>query len=115
MSYEITNTLRSASIIRVVDAGTYSISLANLSATAAETVNTASIKRVMWSTNGSITIARNGVNVLSLYNSGDMRFSDYGHTVANSSNQALTITVASGGTAIIEVAKDTTYSPALIG
>ena len=54
MPFEITNSLRSASFIRVVDAGTANVTLAQLAKNANETVNSASIKRVIWSTNGSI-------------------------------------------------------------
>jgi hypothetical protein len=116
MAKDITNSLRSASIIRVVGASSETVELANLSSNVSlETVNSASIKRVMWTTNGSITITRNSEVIAQLYNSGDMRFSDYGHAIANNSTQPIVITVASGGTVLLEVTKDTTYSPALEG
>lgn len=115
MAKEITNSLRSASIIRVVGAGTETIQLANLSAAASETVDSASIKRVMWSTNGNIIIARNGTTLLELHGGGDFRFSEIGHVVANTSTGAITITINTGGTLLMEVTKQTTYSPSLTG
>jgi hypothetical protein len=54
MPFEITNSLRSASIIRVVDAGTATITLAQLAKNANETVTLHQSNRVIWSTNGSI-------------------------------------------------------------
>ena len=116
MTIEITNSLRSASIIRVAGASSETVALANLSSNVAiETVNSASIKRLMWSTNGSITIARNGETLAELFYSGDMRFSDYGHSLAKNSTSPIVITIASGGTIFLEVTKDATYNPALEG
>jgi hypothetical protein len=116
MSIEIKNSLRSASIIRVVGPATETVSLANLSSNVSiETINSASIKRMMWSTNGSITITRNGELISQVYDSGEMRFSDYGHSVANNSTSPIVISVLSGGTIFLEVTKDATYNPALEG
>jgi hypothetical protein len=116
MAYEITNRLRNSTVIRVDGAGTTTLALANLSSNASiETVNSATIKRVAWSTNGSITIARGGVNVLTLFGSGEMRFDDYAYALANNNTGNIVITVASGGSAIIDLSKDATYSPALTG
>lgn len=116
MAQEITNSLRSSSVIRLTGAGTATVTLANLSSnTSVETVNSASIKRVMWSTNGSISIARNGETVLELFQSGDMTFTELGHTLAKNSTSSIVITVVSGGTVMLDVTKDTTYSTPLIG
>jgi hypothetical protein len=116
MAQEITNSLRSASIIRYTGAGTSTIQLANLSSNVSvETVNSASIKRVMWTTNGSITIARNGEVLLELFGGGDMRFSEIGHVVSKNQTSAIVITVTSGGTVVMEVTKDTTYNTPLVG
>lgn len=115
MAQEIINSLRSSSIIRVVDPGTYTINIANLSASDSETVESASIKRIMWSTNGSISITRNSVPLLSLHYSGDMRFSDYGYSIANNSSSDIVITITTGGSAVVEVTKQATYNPALEG
>jgi hypothetical protein len=115
MPFEITNSLRSASIIRVVDAGTANVTLAQLAKNANETVTSASIKRVIWSTNGSISITRDGVPVLALHGSGDMRPSDSGHIIANNSTANIAVTIVTGGSAIVEVTKDTTYTTPLTG
>lgn len=115
MAYEITKRLRGATIIRVVGVDTVTIPVANLASEANETVLSASIKRVNWSTNGSITVARGSNNVLSLYNNGEMRLDDYGHTIANSKASDIVITIASGGTCVLEVSKDATYANSLIG
>lgn len=116
MAQEITNSLRSSSIIRLTGAGTATVTLANLSSnTSVETVTSASIKRVMWSTNGSITIARNGETVLELFNSGDMAFTELGHVIAKNSANSIVVTVNSGGTVLLNVVKDTTYNPEITG
>jgi hypothetical protein len=115
MAYEITNSPRSTSIIRVVDPGTVTVNIANLSVNSNETITGATIKRVMWSTNGSISIVRNSTPTLALHGSGDMRFDDYGHTIANTSTGTIAITIVTGGTAIIEVSKTAEYATPLVG
>jgi hypothetical protein len=115
MPYEITNSVRSSSIIRVEGAGTTNVSLANLSTSAAETVNSANIKRVTWSTNGSISITRNSVPLLTLFGNGEMRLSEYGHVIANNNTQTISIVVTGAGSVVMEVTKEATYSPALNG
>jgi hypothetical protein len=115
MAYEITNTTRGPSIIRVVDPGTVTVNIANLAVDANETVSAASIKRVMWSTNGAITITRNAVPVLQLHGQGDMVFPEIGHSLANTNTGTVVITIATGGTAIIEMSKTANYTTALTG
>lgn len=115
MAFEITNSLRSTSIIRVVDVGTANVTLAQLAKDANETVTSATIKRVMWSTNGSISITRDGVPILSLYDSGDLRPSESGHVIANNSTANIAVTIVTGGSAIVEVSKETTYTTPLTG
>jgi hypothetical protein len=113
MAYEITNSVRGPSIIRVVDPGTVTVNIANLSVNANETVTGASIKRVMWSTNGAITIARNGTTVMQLHNAGDMVLSEIGHALANTNTGTIGITITTGGTALVEVSKTATYTTEL--
>lgn len=115
MSYEITNTLRSSTIIRVVGAGTTTIELANLAFNANETVSSVNIKRINWSTNGSIQVVRNSIPLLSLHGTGELRADDFGHSIANSSTSSIVVTVASGGFALIEVSKQATYTEPLVG
>lgn len=115
MAYEITNTLRSSSIIRVTGAGFANVQLANLSTSANEVVTSASIKRVMWSTGGTVSIERGGETILTLYGSGDLRPSESGHVIANNSTSNMNVSIATGGTAIIEVSKEATYTTPLTG
>jgi hypothetical protein len=115
MAYEITNSLRSASIIRVTGAGFANVQLANLSASANETVVSASIKRVMWSTGGTVTVERGGQTILTLYGSGDLKPSESGHIIANNSTSNMNVSIATGGTVILEVSKETTYATPLTG
>ena len=118
MGYELKNTQRSSSILRCVDTGTYTINLQDLAANTAnigETINSASIKRITWSTNGSISITRNAVPLLALHNAGEMRFDEYGHSIANNSTSNLAITITTGGSLVMEITKDTSYNVALTG
>jgi hypothetical protein len=113
MSYEIVNTLRNTSIIRAVGAGTYTIELEDLSSnTDLEIVTSASVRKLYWSTNGSITIARGETpnTVLSLYTGGDMRFDDFSYALSNGSTGNVVITIASGGTVVMEVTKTANYT-----
>lgn len=113
MAYEITNARRGTSIIRAEAPGTYTITLNALSTnTSIETVTDASIKRVNWSSNGHIHISRGATPnlMLSLYNSGEMRFDDYGYSMANGSTGNIVITIATGGSVVLEVSKAATYS-----
>lgn len=113
MSYEVNNTLRGTSTIRVVDPGTYTITLANLSTnTQLETVTSANIKRVFWSSNGYISIGRGATPtpMLSLSQSGEMRFDELGYSIANTNTGNVVVTVVTGGTCVIELSKVATYS-----
>ena len=115
MPLEITNKKRSISVVRIEGTGTNTIYLANLASDASETVTAAEIKRLMWSTNGVITIVRNSQNIATLHSAGEMRFDEYGHSVANNSTSSIVVTVTTGGTLYIEVSKQAGYSPALSG
>lgn len=111
--YEVNNTLRGTSIIRVVDPGTYTITLANLSTnTQLETVTTASIKRVQWSSNGYISIGRGATPtpMLALSQSGEMYFDELGYSIANTNTGNVVVTVVTGGSCVIELSKQATYS-----
>lgn len=110
MAFEITNTKRSSSIIRVNDLGTTTVYLANLQATADETVTAADIRKVAWSTNGSIQIVRNGVPILQLHNAGVISLDEFNHSIANNNTQSIVITVNTGGSLVMEVTKQATYT-----
>jgi hypothetical protein len=115
MAYEVINTQRSTSIIRVVDTGAATIALADLSSNANETINSANIKRVTWSTNGNITIVRNSVPILSLHNAGSMLLDDFNYSIANTNTQSIVVTITTGGSLVMEVSKVATYTVAPSG
>ena len=113
MAYEVINSLRGTSLIRVVDPGTYTITLANLSSnTQLETVSSANIKRITWSANGYINIGRGATPtpMLSLHNAGQMYFDELGYSLANTNTGNVVVTVVTGGSCVIELSKQATYS-----
>lgn len=115
MSYEVSNTLRNSSVIRAEGAGTYTVTLANLSTnTALETVSSASIKKLAWTANttGVITIARGATpnTMLSLYGNGEIKLDEYGHSVANGATGNIVVTIAGAGSLIMEVSKTADYT-----
>ena len=112
MAIEITNTNRSSSIIRVVDAGSSNISLANLSSGANETITAANIRKVAWSTNGHITIVRNSVPILALHNTGTIHYDELNHVIANNNTQTIAVVITTGGSLVMEVTKEATYTTA---
>jgi hypothetical protein len=115
MPFEITNSLRGSSIIRVEGTGTTTVALANLSVNANETVTAANIKRLNWSTNGNIQIVRNSVPIASLHGTGELRCDEFSHSIANNNTQSIVITVNTGGTLVLEVSKEATYATPLTG
>jgi len=115
MPYEVTNTLRSTSIIRVEGTTPANVALTELSTSSNEVIVGASIRRILWSTGGTVTVARGATTVLTLYDSGDMRFSDSGHVVANNSGSNIVVTITTGGSAILELSKEATYAQPLVG
>ena len=111
MAFEYINTLRSASIARIVDAGT-TIALANLSTGANETVTAANIRKIAWSTNGHITIVRNSVPILALHNTGTIHYDELNHVIANNNTQTIAVVITTGGSLVMEVTKEATYTTA---
>ena len=116
MAFEITNQLRSSSIIRVEGASTVNVNVSQLSTnTALETVLSANIKRIAWSTGGSISIGRHAAsNVLitlaTLFNSGQMNFDELGTSLANTNTGNVVVTIATSGTVLLEMSKTATYT-----
>lgn len=111
MPLEITNSLRGSSVVRATGPGTYTIALTDLRKNpTTETVNSADIRRMTWSTNGNISIVRNSIELATVHNTGEMRFDDYGHSLANNNSQSIVITIATGGTIVMEVSKDASYN-----
>jgi len=115
MPFELINSIRSPSIIRIEGTGTTTVAFSNLSASANETVTSASIKRINWSTNGNIQIVRSSVPIVSLHNTGEMRLDEYGYSIANNNTSSIVITINTGGTVVLEVSKEATYATALTG
>lgn len=115
MPVDITNSLRSASIIRVEGTGTQYANLSSLAVNDNEVVSSASIKRMNWTTNGSITVARNSATIATLHGTGEIRCDEWGHSIASNSTSNLVITIASGGTLFLEVSKTASYTNALVG
>jgi len=111
MPIEINNTVRNSSVIRITDPGTYFVNVTELSAnTSRETVSSFDIKRLYWSTNGNISIVRNGNTILTLHSAGEMRLDDWGYVLANNNTSNANVIIATGGTLIMEVSKQATYS-----
>ena len=116
MPKEIKNVLRNSSVVKLVDPGAYTINLSELSSnTALENVQSAAIKRVMWSTNGYITIVRNNAPLITVYGQGDMVFTEIGYALSSNSTYPLVVTINTGGSIFIETNKEAVYNTALIG
>lgn len=114
MAYEIENTLRGKSIIRVVGADTVSLTMNSFSTnTTTEIVTSVKFTHLFWSTNNNITIGRSSNTVMSLYNSGEMNFKEAGILIANNSTGNVDITITGDGTCILECTKEATYNPKL--
>lgn len=114
MSYEIQNTLRGKSLIRVVGADTVSLNMNAFSTnTSSDVISTVKLTHIVWSTNDTITIARNSNAVLSLYNSGDWNLQSYGWVLSNTATGNVDITITGGGTCLLECTKEATYNPKL--
>jgi len=115
MPIEITNSLRSSSLIRVEGAGTYYANLDSLAVNSNEVISSANIRRINWSTNGNIQVVRNGNNIVTLHNAGEVKLDEWGHTLANNNTSNVVITVVTGGTLLLEVSKSATYTTPLTG
>jgi hypothetical protein len=115
MPIEITNSLRSSSLVRVEGVGTYYANLISLAADSNEVVSSASIKRINWSTNGNIQIVRNGNNIATLHNAGEIRLDEWGKSLANNNTSNVVITIVTGGTVFLEISKAATYTTPLTG
>ena len=115
MAYEIINTQRSSSIIRMVDPGTYTIYTNNVSSNVNETVNSMNIRKIAWSTNGNISIARASVPIFALHNTGTLHLDEFNHTVSNTNAGTIVVTITTGGFCLVEVTKDVVYTTPLTG
>ena len=110
MAYEIINTTRGSSIVRVVDVSTANLALTQFRGNpTTETIGSINIRKLNWSTNGSIEITRDGAQLFKLSGSGEMRH-DYGGAVANTATGNLSIQIFTGGCIVMEVSKNATYN-----
>jgi hypothetical protein len=111
MAYEIINTIKGGSIIRVVDVSSANLALTQFRGNpTTETVSSISIRKLNWSTNGSIEITRDNVQLFKLSGSGEMRLDDYGYSVANTATGNLAVQIFTGGCIVMEVSKTATYN-----
>jgi len=115
IQYEVTKKLRGPTTIRTVGTGTANINtLAQIQSTG-EGLTNITIKRCAWSTNGNIQIKKGADSLLELHGQGQIDFDSDFSAIANNSNNCLYVTVATGGSVVLEVGKVATYSPALTG
>lgn len=122
---DIVNTLRSRSVIRIVNTAANDntvITLANLSANSSlETVSQAAITHVISTSNsGRWKIYRGndatGVLIMTVGDGADFPLSQYDITLANTPTANIFVTnTGSDGTLILQVTKTATYSQGLTG
>jgi len=116
MAYEIINTLRSRTVIRVTGNTATRINLTQLSANSSlETVNSASLTHVITTTDGKWVIYRGndatGPVLLSLFAQNNLEFSVYDVSLANGSTSNIYVTNSgTDGTLIMQFTKVATYS-----
>lgn len=120
MSYEIINSVRAKTTIRVTGNTATLITLSNLAAIASETVTNAAIAQVSAVTNGVWRVYRgndaNGELILELPDIAHFVFYEFDVTLANSSSSNVYITNdGTAGTLIMQLAKTATYNPPLSG
>lgn len=122
---DITNSLRSRSVIRVVNTAANDnvvITLANLSANSAlETISQAAITHIIATSNtGRWSIYRGndatGVLIMTLGDGADFPLSQYDIAIANTPTANIYVTnTGTDGTLILQVTKTATYSTGLTG
>lgn len=118
---EVINTLRSRSIIRVVNdtAGSMRINLAEMSAAASETIEAASLTHVIATTDGWWSIYRGNDatgTLLLKVDSCDLPFTTYDIALANSSTSNVFVqNSGANGTLILQMTKTASYNPPLTG
>ena len=123
IAFETTNRVKGPSTIRFHGVGTANINVQNTFATQGvdkERITGFAIQKCAWSTNGSIMIRSSGQDVVELHSTGQINFDDDFVNIANTGpaavgSQFLQVTIATGGTVLLRIAKEATYSPALTG
>jgi hypothetical protein len=105
MPFEIKNKAYSDTTISFVGAGTYTIPLANLGVDITETISSADIKTLIWSSNNIITIKRNYVTVGQLFGSGNLKLDEIPHSIANNKTGNIQVTINGSGSLIMQLSK----------
>ena len=119
MPYEILNSKRSKSIIRVTGNTATRVNLSSLSTDlATETITGAAITHVMSTTDGFWKVYRGNDNtgtlVLDLQGSNDYPLAQYDIAIANTSTANIYVTNSgAGGTLILSLSKTATFNPSL--
>lgn len=120
MPFEITNSLRTKSAIRVVGNTATRINLSQLVATSDETVQSAAVAQVSSVSDGIWRIYRGndatGVLIFELPNFAHYQLSEFDMSVANSATSNVFITNSgTAGTLILQLAKNSTFDPPQTG
>ena len=105
MSYQIKNKSYNDTTISFVGAGTYTIPLANLGIDVTETISSAEINSLIWSTNNSIIIKRSYVPVAELFHSGNIKLDEINHTIANNKTGNIQVVMNGGGSLVMQMSK----------
>ena len=105
MPFEIKNKRYSDTTISFVGAGIYTIPLANLGVDITETISSADIKTLIWSTNDSIIIKRSYVDVGQLFGSGNLKLDEIPHSIANNKTGNIQVTINGPGSLIMQLSK----------
>jgi hypothetical protein len=105
MPLEIKNKSYNDTTISFVGAGTYTIPLANLGVDITETISSADIKSLLWSTNNSITIKRSYVAAEELFGSGNLKLDEIPHSIANNKTGNIQVTINGGGSLFMQLSK----------
>lgn len=118
MPYEIVNSLRSKSFVRVIGNTATTITLSNLAKDSTEIVSSASITHVSGVTDGIWRVYRgdntSGVLILELPTFSHFQLQEFDTSIANNSTSNVHITNSGTvGTLILQFSKTATYSPAL--
>ena len=122
IAFETTNRVRGPSTIRFSGVGTANINVQNTFATQGvdkEKITGFAIQKCAWSTNGSVMIRSSGQDVVELHSTGQINFAEDFAPIQNTGpaivgSQFFEVTIATGGTVMLQVSKEATYNPSLI-
>ena len=120
MAFEITNSLRAKTFVRIVGNTNTLITLSALAKDAEETVSGATIAQASGVTDGVWRIYRGndatGVLVLELPAFSHYQFYEFDCAVANSATSNIFVTNSgTAGTMVLQLSKSATYNPPLLG